>query len=847
MIRLQVALAARYLWGRKLRTFLTTLAIVFGTLVIFGMNILLPSMLKAFQSNILAASGQVDVTVTLKTGEAFSAAVMNRLHTVAGIRAMAGSLSRTINIPDGYFGRRSGITALTLTGIDPRSAPTLRNYPIKEGRFLRAGDTTSAVIASSLADSLGLKVGDKLHLPTTEGDVHLKVVGLLPARALPGNEEVLVTLTEAQKLLDLDGRINTIEINLDAANTAQREAAQKAIQAALGSDYTLGGLSSGTEILASMQIGQIAMNLFGFLALFMGGFIIFNTFRTVVAERRHDMGMLRALGASRGTIIGLILTEGFLQGALGTLIGMVLGYLMGALILKFLQPTLTMFLHVQMGMPVVQPWLVVLTIASGIGVTLLAGLWPAFSASRVTPLEALRPSISETIQRTAVAGAAAGAVMLVLAAIGLASGVLSLAALGGLLFIVGIVLVAPALVKPIASVFSRLLGLAFARDGAGILAQSNLIRQPSRSAITASTTMVGLAIIVGLGGMVWSVSGGFLKVLERSLGSDYLIIPPSVGMWKSNVGAGEDLSNRLRATPGVGVVSSMRFATASANGTAVSLLGIDPATYPKVASLTFQAGDPKTAYAALDKERSLIANGLFVAQAGLHVGDVVRLSTPTGDKPYRIIAIAGDYLNAKVTTAYISQTYLEKDFRKDEDILFQINLAPGADATRVEAKLRKILADYPQFKLLSGRSYIEENKQIFNAVFVFYFVLLGVLAAPSLIALLNTLAIGVIERTREIGMLRAIGATRRQVRRMVIAESLLLAGIGTAFGLLAGLYLGYVMVLGLSVTGIPVVYVFPYAGLVAAIAAGLIFGVLAALIPARQAAGMEIVRALRYE
>jgi putative ABC transport system permease protein len=157
------------------------------------------------------------------------------------------------------------------------------------------------------------------------------------------------------------------------------------------------------------------------------------------------------------------------------------------------------------------------------------------------------------------------------------------------------------------------------------------------------------------------------------------------------------------------------------------------------------------------------------------------------------------------------------------------------------------LKDYPQFKLISGKSYFDENKQVFNSIFVFYFVLLGILAAPSLIALLNTLAIGVIERTREIGMLRAIGATQKQVRRMVIAESLLLAMIGTAFGLLAGLYLGYVMVLGLSAGGYPVSYVFPYAGLLGAIATGLIFGVLAAILPARQAARLEIVHALRYE
>jgi len=515
-MNLQVTLAARYLWGRKLRTFLTTLAITFGTLVIFGMNIILPTMLQAFQTNILAASGQVDVTITHKTGEAFSDKVLNRLKTVVGIRAIAGSLSRTINIPDGYFGRTRKVTALTLTGIEPREAQMLRHYPIKEGRFLRSGDTTAAVITTSLADSLGLELGGRLHLPTPEGNVSLKIVGLLPARTLPGNEEVLVTLHEAQKWFDLPNRINTIEINLDTTDLAQRQAIQGAIEAVLGKDYTLGALSSGTEILASIKTGQAAFNLFGFLALFMGGFIIFNTFRTIVAERRHDIGMLRAVGASRRTIIGLILAEGFLQGAVGTAMGIVLGYLMGASLLALTAPILTQFVHLQMGLPVVRPALILVTVILGVGVTLLAGLLPAFSASRVTPLEALRPSVAGVIQRTAGVSAGIGVVLIALAVLGLVSGNMGLTALGGLMFLIGLVLVAPALVRPITSVFSALIALAFAREGTGTLAQSNLTRQPARAAITASATMIGLAIIVGMGGLIWSLSGGFLDILRKS-------------------------------------------------------------------------------------------------------------------------------------------------------------------------------------------------------------------------------------------------------------------------------------------------------------------------------------------
>jgi putative ABC transport system permease protein len=294
-------------------------------------------------------------------------------------------------------------------------------------------------------------------------------------------------------------------------------------------------------------------------------------------------------------------------------------------------------------------------------------------------------------------------------------------------------------------------------------------------------------------------------------------------------------------------VSTMRYASSTFDGQTVSVLGIDPVAYPEVAGLNFQQGNAETAYPELANGRTIIPNGIFASQAGLKIGDTVTLSTPQGERPYRVVAVAGDYLNAKINTAYISQVNMAADFRKTEDIFIQLNLVPGIDPATVEPKLKEIAADYPQFNLISGRAYYEQNKQIFDSIFVFYYALFLVLALPSLIAILNTLAIGVIERTREIGMLRAIGSTRKQVSRMVLTEALLLSAVGTAFGLLAGLYLGYVIVTGLGSVGFPVSYNFPAEGLLAAIAVGLIFGALAAIIPARQATHLEIVRALRYE
>ena len=856
-MRFQLLLATKYMRGRKLRTFLTILAIIIGVMVIFGMGILLPTMTKAFNKSLLAASGQTDVMITHKTGESFSASTLNRVKRLDGIAIIGGSLERTINLPRGFYGKNSTVSALSLVGVDPTVAPDLHDYRLTQGRFLKPGEGNVAVISEKLADSIGVKLNDTMKLPTTQGVVRLTIVGLTPGHALVGNEQVLVTLNQAQKLLDAEGRINVIEANLTTRDKAQSDAIVNEIRVQLGNTYTLGGLTSGSEFASTMQNTAVIFEMIGFLALAMGAFIIFNTFRTIVAERRHDIGMLRAIGANRATITGLVLTEGLVQGVIGTAIGIGLGYLLGVGATAGMNPFMKQLMNIEFT-PVVDPSLYVVSIVLGVGVTLFSGLLPALSASRVTPMEALRPSLGETMRGISRAGTIVGAVMLVIAVVGLLTGSFALVALGGLLVLVGLVLVAPALVRPIARLFGALLAVIFAREGTGELAQGNLTRQPSRAAITASATMIGLAIVVGVGGLLFSVVGLAEGMFSRTLGSDYLLIPPSVAVWKGDVGASETLKGKLSAIPGVGAVNSLRYARSSVQSTSlkagtgdttISVLGIDPVAYPQVSGMDFVSGNAQDAFSALAaNERNIIVNGILATPLGLKVGDVIPLATPTGQKDYRIVAIGSDILSMKINTAYISQANMRLDFNKREDILYQVNLAPGADGATAEQWLNRIVADYPQFRLVSGRAYSAEFMVQYRSILSGFYVLLAVLAFPSLIAILNTLAIGVIERTREIGMLRAIGATRRQVWRTIVAEALLLSALGTAFGILAGLYLSYVFVLGLNAAGyMRMAYTFPLAGVLAAIAAGLIFGVLAALMPARQASRMEIIKALRYE
>jgi putative ABC transport system permease protein len=815
------------------------------------MNIILPTMLEAFQANMMAAGGMVDVTATHKSGSGFPVNMAQKLDGISGIRAASASLERTVNLPadfvDGDPTRQDRITALGLIGVNPEAAQSLHAYLVQNpGRFLQPVDTNATVISQTLADAYGVKLGDTIKIPSVNGTETLTVVGILPPRTLPGNEEVLVTLAQAQAMTGQTGQINTIEVALTTTDETLRNQTVAAIETALGSEYQVGALQPGSEMFASIKLGQAAFNIFGVLALFMGGFIIFNTFRTVVTERRRDIGMLRALGAKRGTITGMILVEGLLQGLIGSGVGLLLGYLFGAGIVLLVQQPLSAFINLTLGTPVVSPTLVVTSVLLGVGITVLAGLIPASNASKITPMDALRPSVAEMeYKRRIGAGFIAGLVMIGLALLALTSGNMALISLGGLLFLLGLILVAPALLQPIAFVFGRLTALLYARQGIGDLAQGNLTRQPSRVTITASATMIGLAIVVALGGMSTSLSGMMGNTLHKSLGSDYLFIPPSVSIWNSDMGSSADFTSRLQAIPGIGEISSLRFAGSTINSQAVSLLGINPETYPKVSGLDFKQGD-ESAYNALANGRAMIVNGAFLMAIPVKVGEPVELATPNGPQTYTVVANASDLLNAKVVTAWVSQANLATDFARTDDVFIQLNLKPGVKLDSVDAQIKTVAADYPQFTVIAGKSYIDQMMKLLNTVFVGMYFILAFLAFPSLIAMLNTLAINVLERTREIGMIRAVGGTRKQVRRMVVAEALLLASVGTAFGILSGMYLGYVIVKAMGVL-FPMAYSFPLSGVLAGIAIGLLFGALAAVIPARQAARLQIVEALRYE
>lgn len=798
-------------------------------------------MLQAFQQSTLAAAGKVDLSITSTTGDPFPEDTVDKVRKIEGINAAAPSLQQNVTLPPS---KKREISVISIVGIEPANSRKVSTFPISKGVFIKSTDKNKVVMNVNAADKLNVKPGDVLKVPSSTGTTDLQVVGLLKNPSLPGVEQVFVPLDTAQSIFDAEGKINTIEAAYKVG--ADRTAIKKEVNQKLGENYKIGTLGSGTELVASLKTGQFAYNLFGIMALLMGAFIILNTFRTAVAERRHDIGMLRAIGASRKTILGTFLVEGLFQGIIGTALGIVFGYLFVTGFFRVIGPIYKEVLHFSFDIKFVfDTVLFIEAVVLGIGVAVAGALLPAISASKITPVEALRPAIGDVYEKITGKRAWIGLVIILLAAGMLITGNISLAGLSITLFFIGMILVAPVLIKPIADLMSKLSNVLMPSEST--LAKGNVTRQPNRAAITASAIMISLAVVISLSGLISSIFAGFTSYLDKSMGSDFLIIPRSIVLSSGNVGAGPKLAKDIRNINGMGTVTSLRLAKTKADASAVQAIGIDPKTYPDVATLEFSEGSSEASFDKLSEGRFLIANGIYAGQKGIKKGDKLKLLTLNGKKTYTVAGIGSDYLNAKLSTIYISQKNMEKDFNIKSDIMFLANAKPGANDSQVKTKLEKVVNNYPAFTLYDKAGFRRVQLDIFDQSLALFNILLALLALPTLLALINTLTINVVSRIHELGMLRAVGGTRGQIKLMITAESLMLASIGSAFGILAGVWLGYVLVGAMNSTAFITPYYFPWAGILIAIAAALFFGVLASLIPARQAARLDIVKALHYE
>jgi putative ABC transport system permease protein len=851
----ELPLALSYLRGRPIRSIMTILSIVIGVMIMFGLNGMAPALKDIFVSNTQSvALSNVDLYVTRKDGSFFRQEYLQNISAVQGVESTAPMVVRAVTLPPEHYKTPDGndVSTIHVFGVDTSVTDETFNVVTAGGRRLLAGRSLQTgeagrvvLISQQFAEGLGIGVGETVELPGASGWTPFEVVGLLDDPGLLlGNQQVFMPLVAAQDLLNKPGRINIIMGRY--AEGVDARAIDSKIQSLFGRGYELSPLEGGADVWAALlEFMNVIFTMFGLFTLALAGLIMFNTFRTSVVERKRDIGMLRAVGAKRKVVMRVIIYEGLILAMLGTALGMLLGFAFayGA------QALLSDVFASLMGQPLKQPRFDALTyllsLVFGLGIPLVSILLPARSASEITPLEAMRPQTVEqeaAVRRTRLI---VGATSLVLGLAGLATGYFPLMALGVLIFLLALGLLGPLLITPITSFFNRALRLAFGQEGS--LAAGNIGRQPRRAAITTTSLMISLSILIGLGGMLSSIYGGALRYLDDSMPSDYIMMAGSLIVTNDTVGAGPELAETVRRLPGVEELTTLRqIDVLDENGTGIRLIGIDPKAYARIAGLSFLEGD-KSAFEQLETGKAVIVNGRYASQFGVGVGDTLSIKGDHGIVQVTVAAIGVDYLNIKLPTIYIDQVSLTREYGVRNDVFLLVNSEPDADIEQLEQDLLAAAQRYPGFGILSRAQLLASQKQVARSGTIGMNIMLALLALPALLGLANALGINVIERTREIGMLRAVGAKRRQVRRMIVAESVLLSLMGIAFGALGGIFLSMVLTGVLDFAGLHIPYNFPTAGVITAIAVGLICGILAALIPARRASDLEIVAALAYE
>jgi len=849
----ELKLAISYLRGRPIRSIMTILSIVIGVMMMFGLNGMAPALKDMFISNTQAmALSNVDLYISRRDGGFFRQELAQQVASVEGVQATASMIARAMTMPPEEYYTADGkeITSIQVYGVDTTTTDDTFNIMtaggtrLTEGRLLQSGDIQSVLISEQFAGGLGIGTGDTVRLPGAGGWMTYTVVGLLDDPGIMlGTQQVFLTIPAAQDLLNTPNRINTVLGSYEEGVGAREMDA--AVGSMLGGGYELSPLEGGADIWSALlEFTSVIFTMFGLFALALAGLIMYNTFRTSVVERKRDIGMLRAVGARRKVVMRAILYEGLILALAGTILGILLGFAFAYGARAGLGSLFETLLGGEMGSPRFTFLTFIISILFGMGIPLISVLLPARGASQIAPLEAMRP---ETIEQEAALEKSRriiGVISLVLGSAGLASGIFPLMAIGIMVFLLSLGLLGPILISPVTKTFSRALTLIFGQEGG--IASGNISRQPRRASITATSLMVSLAILIGLGGMLASIYGGALRFLDSSLRSDYIMMPGLI-VTNDMLGASPDLYETVKRIPGVEEITTMRqIDVLDKNGIGIRLIGIDPVPYEQIAGLTFLEGN-KSAFGEMEQGNAAIINGRYASQFGVDVGDKLILQSDHGKLEFEIAAIGVDYLNIKLPTIYVDQTSLTREYGVRNDMFLLINAEQGTDTNDLEERLQSTAGQYPGFGILSREQLHTSQEKVTRGGTIGMNLVLALLAAPALLGLANALGINVIERTREIGMMRAVGAKRKQIRRMVIAESLLLCLMGIVLGIISGIMLSLVMTGVLDFAGLTIPYSFPAAGVLTAIAAGLITGIVAALVPARRASDLEIVAALAYE
>lgn len=843
--------------GHKFRVFTTGFAVLLGVMFLAGSMILTDTVGATFDA--LAADVNAGTDAFVRGTKPFD--TPEGPGGVAERPQIPRDLVDAVRDVDGVadvqptilgFAQLIGADGKTVGGNGPptfggnwREVDELNAYDLVEGRAPEASG--EVVVDRGLSERAELGIGDRTTALTRAGAIEVTIVGVASFGALDsagGSTFTAFTMEDAERLLGEPGKLSGIAVTAEPG--VSQEELRDRVAAAMPDTVEV---ATGAEVIAESQdefddlvsgFGTF-LQVFAYIALFVGSFIIYNTFQIIVAQRLREVALLRAIGASRRQVLGSILLEALAVGVIASLLGFVAG--IGVAIgVDALMSALNFDLPAE-GLDV-RATTMVLSVLVGVVVTLVAAFFPARRGSRVPPLAAMRDVVVETT-RISVVRLVAG-VVITLAGMATVLGAIAVEGGNELLFIglgaavtfIGVTTLGPIAARPVTRFFGA--PLLRMRGVTGNLARENAMRNPKRTSRTAAALMIGVALVSAITVVASSVKASFEAIVDEQFQGDYVV---SAGSPFGGGGVSPAVSEELREQDELAAVMPIRFTAAQVD------LGDGPDEVTLVA-IDAVAGQQITDVGVLDGSLDALGTDGFAVhedvaeEQDLAVGDPVTVRfVDTGEQRFVVKAI---YANRDLARDYyVDLAAFERNVARQFDVQILVRAADGVPAGQVRRAIESVTDPYPNVDVLDR----EEFKE-FQAGFIDVFVAIvyGMLALALIIALFgiaNTIALSVVERTRELGLLRAVGMTRGQLRSAVRWEAFLVALFGCIGGLAVGLFFGWALMQALEDDGLGVFDV-PVTRLVVIAVLASLAGVVAALLPARRAARLDVLQAIAH-
>jgi putative ABC transport system permease protein len=835
----------------KLRTLLTVAGIAVGVASLIATGAANEAVIKGFRSTLNAVGGEADLSVTSSLSGQLNEELTEKVAAVPGVESASPAITEVAKLPDG--------TRLYVFGVDLAAGDETRGF----NAFGSSGDMPDAMsflndpeavlVTKRFATQRGLKIDDRFSIVTTKGPLQFHVRGLLDeqgaAKAFGGLVAVMDLYT-AQAAFGRGAHIDRIEVRVASGRDVDQLISD--IQKAIGAGPTVARPDrKGKSVEAMLRTFQVGLFMGSAVSLLVGLFLVFNTVSFAVTQRRREIGTLRALGVSRTTITALFAFDAAVLGLVGSAFGCLGGMLLAkATVAQALKSLNEAYLSVNTSDASVSPKMALLGVVMGVVGSMLAALVPATEAAFVPPVDALRRDRTSRTEKPPTVlgrflGVGVGLLAWPLLQLPLVEGApifgnAALAAIG-----LGAAITAPSIIDFVHATLSRPVAALFGAPGR--IALAGLTRARRRSGVAAGAVMVGLALVLCLGTFVGSFRAALNVWITRAIPADLFVAQGAQTIGQANTPMDSSIGEDLKTVEGVAEVDAVRLVWTTLNGDNIGLFALEWEPYLRFAKPMVTQGDESALLKNLQAGKVVMSDNLS-RRMGLKVGDKVTLETAKGPLVLEICAAVVDYSSDRGVLILDRPTYL-KHFDDPKADSFDIFLKPGADLETVRREIERRLGNKLELRLSSNAELRAAVMRIVDSFFSLLYALLFIAVAVGVLGVVGTLLAQVLDRTRELGIVRAMGASQGQILAAVAIEAGLLGVAGAILGIPAGLIMGHVFVevVGVQATGWILPPTYPWMIAIAGSLVSIAFASLGGLLPARRAARLDVVEAIGYE